>query len=112
MHSGQKHTSGGRPVRLFLILRSQMKSNGCIDPHPESDGDRIDEILHREYKRQRSHRIFTDLRHKKTVYNIIKRIYQHRNDHGESHGKIKGRTGLSVIKVSFIISSPILKYIS
>ena len=101
MDHRQDNTLSRCPARFILFSGTSRCGDQSVDSHPETDGHGIDEILDRKYQRQRFHGILTDPGNKITVYYIIKRIYQHRQDHGHSHSEEKRKDRL-LLHESFI----------
>ena len=78
-----KLVDAAREKNVPLFSCSQEECDHCIDSDTKPDRHCTHQILNRKYKRQCCHGIFTDLCHKKTVYNIIKCIDHHGKYHGQ-----------------------------
>ena len=100
----QDNTLSRCPARFILFSGTSRCGDQSVDPHSETDGHGIDEILDRKYQRQRFHGILADPGNKITVYYIIEGIHQHGQDHGHSHSEEKRKDRL-LLHESFIHDS-------
>ncbi len=82
---------GGSHIRLFMLTRAKVQGNLRIDAHAKADGNGVDKILHRVDQRQRRHGILTDLGHEQAVHDVVQRVDQHRDDHGQRHADQQGK---------------------
>ena len=56
-----------------------------VDAHPETHGERDEQVLHREGHGYRRERVFTDAGYKNTVHHVIKGLHQHGYHYGNAH---------------------------
>ena len=74
-----------RPVGFLLVFLAQAFAQQGVHTHADAGGKADLHILHRECQGQCRHGAFRNLSHIDTVHHIIKRLYQHGDDHGQCH---------------------------
>ena len=79
------HAVGGGSVSLFLIACAHVQRDQRTDADAETNRDCIDEVLHRVHQRERGHGFLTDAGNEEAVHNVVQRVDQHGNDHGQRH---------------------------
>ena len=85
MNDRQHHALCQRLICFVPSASAKMLSDHGIDTDAKTNGHCIDKILDWEHQRKGCHGILTDLCHKITVYNVVKRIYRHGDDHRKGH---------------------------
>ena len=105
MRRGEEQAVRRGDVRLLILFCAQMIGDHGIHTDAESDGDRADQILNRVYERQSGQRVLADRRDKKTVDDVVERVYEHRDHHRESHAR-QQREHRALSHKSFIHKKP------
>ena len=81
----KKNTVSRRPIRRVLVLLSQTFGQQAVHAHADTHAKANLHILHRKCQRQGRYCALGNLRNIDTVHNVIKRLNQHGNDHGQRH---------------------------
>ena len=81
----KKNSVSRRAIRGLLILLPQALGQQAVYTNTQSHREAHLQILHREGQRQGGNRAFGHLGHIDTVHNIIQRLNQHGNNHGQGH---------------------------
>lgn len=80
-----KNAVDAAPVRLPLLLRTQIAGNKIARAHAQHEADGLDDGHQRKHDAHGARRAGAQLRHKKRVGHIVHRRYQHADDGG--HGQ-------------------------
>ena len=82
----QEKTVGCGCVCHFFVSCTKVVGDSSVDSDSKADGNGVDHVLNRIDQGKGSHGLFTDLRYKETVHNVVQRVYKHGKDHRQSHG--------------------------
>ena len=81
----QENSVVGSPVGLCKIFFAQALRQQGVDPHACACGDGDHQVLYREGQRYGSQGVLADHGHKHAVHNVVERLNQHGNHHGQGH---------------------------
>ncbi len=81
----QEETVEGNMTGAFRISLTERAGHRGVDAHAEAGADGDHQRLHGECQRNGGQGVFTDLRHVDAVHNVVKRLNDHGDDHGQGH---------------------------
>ena len=86
MDNRKRQPLRGRAVRPLQFICAQVIGDHGVYADAKADGDGVDEVLDGIHQRQRGHGVLADAGDEVAVHDVVKRVDQHGNHHGQRHG--------------------------